>query len=72
MLNVIEKLLLMLTNSIILAISGCDTNLYASTLGPLQIVYVTLTTINGALHMKHMKTTVLTTGIQHIHKQLLR
>ena len=44
------KKLLMLTNSIVLAINECNTlKPLASSLGPSQIVCVTLTTINGAV-----------------------
>ena len=38
----------MLTNNIVFAINGHDT-LQPSSLGPLQIVYVTLYTINGVV-----------------------
>ena len=43
----------MLTNSVILTISGCDTlrPIGTSSLGPSQIVYMTLNSINGAVRV---------------------
>ena len=49
------KKLLMLTNGIILAISGHDTfRPLGIKLGPLQKVYVTLNTINGVVICTHL------------------